>query len=177
HQRDRALLRRSAQTNPAHGVLCQRRKRGSYHLLHLPEIQPGMEIPHPQPIYTSSLTSPRVPNALAAKGVQGRQYGPRAWEVLWQQNIASMVIRTATTSRARGREKSLARRRRRRTTALARGPSTYRVRTRFHAARSAARCCRECRRAVSVRSANFKQRAFVSRILLGNSLLHRLHAL
>src|ERR1019366_9772526 len=58
HQRDRALLRRSAQTNPAHGVLCQRRKRGSYHLLHLPEIQPGMEIPHPQPIYTSSLTSP-----------------------------------------------------------------------------------------------------------------------
>src|ERR1039458_1671168 len=60
HQRDRALLRRSAQTNPAHGVLCQRRKRGSYHLLHLPEIQPGMEIPHPQPIYTSSVPAPNA---------------------------------------------------------------------------------------------------------------------
>ena len=30
----------------------------SHHLLHLPEIQSGMENPHPQPIYTSSLTSP-----------------------------------------------------------------------------------------------------------------------
>src|SRR6266446_6685980 len=34
-----ALLRRSATENPPHGVLCQRRKRGSNHLLHLPEIQ------------------------------------------------------------------------------------------------------------------------------------------
>src|SRR5205807_2312726 len=42
----------------AHGLLCQRRKRRPHHLLHLPEIQPGMENPHPQPIYTSSLTSP-----------------------------------------------------------------------------------------------------------------------
>jgi len=42
----------------SHGVLCERRKRGPNHLLHLPEIQPGMENPHPQPIYTSSLTSP-----------------------------------------------------------------------------------------------------------------------
>src|SRR5438093_11640386 len=30
----------------------------SHHLLHLPEIQSGMENPHPQPIYTSCLTSP-----------------------------------------------------------------------------------------------------------------------
>jgi len=43
-----------------HGVLRERRKRGSDHLLHLPEIQSGMENPHPQPIYTSSLTSPRI---------------------------------------------------------------------------------------------------------------------
>jgi transposase-like protein len=38
HQRDRALLCRSAQAYPAHGLLCQRRKRGPNHLLHLPEI-------------------------------------------------------------------------------------------------------------------------------------------
>src|SRR2546426_6632152 len=30
----------------------------SHHLLHLPEIQSGMENPHPLRIYTSSLTSP-----------------------------------------------------------------------------------------------------------------------
>src|SRR5581483_3294301 len=58
HQCDRALLRRSAPANQAHGLLCECRERGSHHLLHLPEIQPGMENPHPQPIYTSSLTSP-----------------------------------------------------------------------------------------------------------------------
>jgi hypothetical protein len=58
HQRDRALLSGSA-TNPSHGVLCQCAKRGPNHLLHLPEIQSGMEKPHPQPIYTRSLTSPR----------------------------------------------------------------------------------------------------------------------
>src|SRR5205807_9690766 len=49
---------RSATPHPAHGLLCQRGERRSNHLLHLPEIQPGMENPHPQPIYTSSLTSP-----------------------------------------------------------------------------------------------------------------------
>src|SRR5438128_2134784 len=56
HQRDRALLRRSSATHSPHGVLCECRERRSNHLLHLPEIQPGMESPHPQPIYTSSLT-------------------------------------------------------------------------------------------------------------------------
>src|SRR5207237_3187969 len=59
HQRDRALLRGSATENPTYGVLCERRKCGPHHLLHLPEIQSGMENPHPQPIYTSCLTSPR----------------------------------------------------------------------------------------------------------------------
>ncbi len=38
HQCDRALLRRSAAENPPHGVLCECRKRGPNHLLHLPEI-------------------------------------------------------------------------------------------------------------------------------------------
>src|SRR5437879_2390047 len=60
HQRDRALLRGSATENPTYGVLCERRKCGPHHLLHLPEIQSGMENPHPQPIYTSCLTSPQV---------------------------------------------------------------------------------------------------------------------
>ena len=55
HQRHRALLRRSSSPNPAHGLLCQCRERGPNHLLHFPEIQSGMENPHPQPIYTSSL--------------------------------------------------------------------------------------------------------------------------
>src|SRR5579864_2431124 len=59
HQRHRALLCRSATPHSTHGLLCERRKRGSHHLLHLPALQPGMENPHPQPIYTSSLTSPR----------------------------------------------------------------------------------------------------------------------
>src|SRR5437667_9652045 len=58
HQRDRALLRGSATENPTYGVLCERRKCGPHHLLHLPEIQSGMENPHRQPIYTSCLTSP-----------------------------------------------------------------------------------------------------------------------
>src|SRR2546422_951834 len=58
HQRDRALLRGSATENPTYGVLCERRECGPHHLLHLPEIQSGMENPHPQPIYTSCLTSP-----------------------------------------------------------------------------------------------------------------------
>src|ERR1035441_8356165 len=39
-------------------LLCERKKRGSNHLFHLPEIQSGMENSHPPPIYTSSLTSP-----------------------------------------------------------------------------------------------------------------------
>src|SRR5207237_4401036 len=59
HQRDRALLRGSATENPTYAVLCERRKCGPHHLLHLPEIQSGMENPHPQPIYTSCLTSPK----------------------------------------------------------------------------------------------------------------------
>src|SRR6202007_1802490 len=58
HQRDRALLCGSATPHSPHGVLRQRGKRGPHHLLHLPEIQPRMENPHPQPIYTSSLTAP-----------------------------------------------------------------------------------------------------------------------
>jgi hypothetical protein len=53
-----ALFRRGAPENPAHGVFCECRKRGSHHLLHLPALQPGMENPHPLRIYTSSLTSP-----------------------------------------------------------------------------------------------------------------------
>src|SRR5207237_1664163 len=46
HQRDRALLRGSATENPTYGVLCERRKCGPHHLLHLPEMQSGMENPH-----------------------------------------------------------------------------------------------------------------------------------
>jgi hypothetical protein len=57
-QCDRALFRRSPAAHPADGVLCECRERGSNHLLHFPEIQPGMENPHPLRIYTSSLTSP-----------------------------------------------------------------------------------------------------------------------
>ena len=56
----RTLLRRSAAKNPAHGLLRQRPVRGPHHLLHLPEIQPGMEKPHPPRFYTSSLTTPRI---------------------------------------------------------------------------------------------------------------------
>jgi len=44
--------------HPTHGVLCERQKRGSHHLLHLPTLQLGMEKPHPPGFYTSSLTSP-----------------------------------------------------------------------------------------------------------------------
>src|SRR5207244_11113247 len=61
HQPDRALLRGSAPPHPAHGLLCKRRKCGPHHLLHLPEIQPGMENPHPLRIYTGALTSPGPP--------------------------------------------------------------------------------------------------------------------
>src|ERR1039458_3291685 len=57
HQRDRALLRGSSAPNSSHGVLCECRKRGPNHVLHLPEIQPGVENPYPLPIYTSSLTT------------------------------------------------------------------------------------------------------------------------
>src|SRR5438093_5619201 len=41
----------------------------SHHLLHLPEIQSGMENPHPQPIYTSGLTSPVETANLTSCGV------------------------------------------------------------------------------------------------------------
>src|SRR5204863_4362002 len=67
HQRDRALLRGSATENPTYGVLCERRKCGPHHLLHLPEIQSGMENPHPQPIYTSCSTSPPVRKCLTRR--------------------------------------------------------------------------------------------------------------
>lgn len=48
-QRHRALFRGSAQKNPAHGLLRQRDQRRPHHLPHLPEIQPGLEKPYPQP--------------------------------------------------------------------------------------------------------------------------------
>ena len=56
HQHHRTLFRRSPPPHPAHGLLRQRAVRGPHHLLHLPEIQPGMENPHPPRIYTSGLT-------------------------------------------------------------------------------------------------------------------------
>ena len=56
HQHHRALLRGSPAPHPAHGLLCERAKRGSNHLLHFPEIQPGMEKSYPQAFYTGSLT-------------------------------------------------------------------------------------------------------------------------
>ena len=58
HQYHRALFRRSPPQNQAHGLLRQRAVSGPNHLLHLPEIQPGMENPHPPSFYTSGLTSP-----------------------------------------------------------------------------------------------------------------------
>jgi putative transposase len=64
HQHHRALLCGSPAANQTHGVFRERGKRGPHHLLHLPEIQPGMEIPHPQPIYTSSLTLPTLRRGL-----------------------------------------------------------------------------------------------------------------
>src|SRR5439155_21242789 len=67
HQRDRALLRGSATENPTYGVLCRRPNCSPHPLLHLPEIQSGMENPHPQPIYTSCLTSPYTSVPLPAQ--------------------------------------------------------------------------------------------------------------
>src|SRR5581483_5003641 len=58
HQRHRALFCRDPAAHPAHGLLCERQKRGSNHLFHLPALQPGMEKPHPQGFYTSRVTSP-----------------------------------------------------------------------------------------------------------------------
>src|SRR5580693_10033088 len=58
HQRDRTLFRGGAAPHPAHGLLCEREKRGPNYLLHLPALYPGMENPHPQAIYTSRVTSP-----------------------------------------------------------------------------------------------------------------------
>src|SRR5205823_7348628 len=46
----------------------------SHHLLHLPEIQSGMENPHPQPIYTSCLTSPRARSRCTLFGYE--RYNP-----------------------------------------------------------------------------------------------------
>jgi hypothetical protein len=45
--------------HPADGVFCERRKCGPYPLLHLPEVQSGMET-RTLRIYTSSLTSPHL---------------------------------------------------------------------------------------------------------------------
>jgi hypothetical protein len=42
----------------AHGLLCEREKRRSNHLLHLLALKPGMEKPHPPSFYTSRVTSP-----------------------------------------------------------------------------------------------------------------------
>jgi putative transposase len=44
----------------------KRQKRGPHHLLHLPEVQPGMEKPHPPGFYTSRVTSPGDRKALDA---------------------------------------------------------------------------------------------------------------
>ena len=57
-QHHRTPLRRSHTKNPPSGLLRKRAVRGSNHLLHLPEIQPGMKSPHPQRCYTSGLMSP-----------------------------------------------------------------------------------------------------------------------
>src|SRR6202008_3599682 len=62
HQRDRTLFRGSAATDAPHGLLCEREKRRPNYLLHLPALCPGMENPHPQPIYTSCVTSPSLEN-------------------------------------------------------------------------------------------------------------------
>src|SRR5246127_3633193 len=59
HQHNRTLFRGSAATDAPHGLLCEREKRRPNYLFHLPALYPGMENPHPQPIYTSSVTSPR----------------------------------------------------------------------------------------------------------------------
>src|SRR5450755_4424717 len=89
-----------------------------------------------------------------AGNASGRQYVPRVGEGLWRSTV-SMVIRIAITNRAKDRERRLAgaRRRLRKIIVLAPGPSIYPARGRFHGARSAARCCRECQRAGNVRSA------------------------
>ena len=55
-QHHRALLRRSPAKNTAHGLLRQRQTSRPNHLLHLPEIQSGMENAHSPRVYTSGLT-------------------------------------------------------------------------------------------------------------------------
>ena len=60
HQHHRTLLCRSPTPHPPHGLLRQRAVRGPHPLLHLPQIQPGMEKPHPPRFYTSGLTSPII---------------------------------------------------------------------------------------------------------------------
>ena len=58
-QMHQTMLRRSPAPNSAHALLLRQRAiRGPQHLLHVPEIQPGMENSHPPRIYTSNLTSP-----------------------------------------------------------------------------------------------------------------------
>src|SRR5262249_25987896 len=63
--------RGSPPTHASDGVLCQRRQRGSDHLLDLPPIHPGLEKPHPPPFYTSSLTSPPPGPALLTCSILG----------------------------------------------------------------------------------------------------------
>ena len=98
HQRYRTLLRGSTKTHPSHGVLCECRKCRPNHLLHLPEIQPGMENPHPQPIYTSSLTSPcccpvidmSSDPALNATGDNMKQL--RVWQLILAAVLVPLMI-------------------------------------------------------------------------------------
>jgi len=85
HQPHRALFRGGAPPDASHGVLWERPKRGSHHLLHLPALQPGMENPHPQSFYTSSLTSPvpSISGAVEACGVYNRRrHATGLWCVL-----------------------------------------------------------------------------------------------
>ena len=73
HQPHRAMFRRSSPPYPPRGLLRQRAVRGPNHLPHLPEIQPGMEKPHPPRIYTGGLTSP---------GAGGRLTNPAGVETI-----------------------------------------------------------------------------------------------
>jgi len=58
HQHHQALALSKSAAAQAHGLLCERRKCRPHHLLHLPEIQPGMENPTLKLFTQSSLTSP-----------------------------------------------------------------------------------------------------------------------
>jgi len=64
-----------------YGVLCERKKRGSNHLLHLREIQPGMENPHPQTIYTSCVTSPELRTLTSPFPIESVAFSADGWLV------------------------------------------------------------------------------------------------